>query len=218
MKLLFCAATQMELECLPSSILQTSHTLVSGVGIPLTLCRTLSYIHQYFAQEPVVFIQIGIAGAFPKAQLEIGSVVQVVKDSYGDLGFELPHSTSDTKKFTPIQASPWMEGYPSIYQFSTLPQCELLPVTAITVNTCTGTEATAQLRVSNFNADLETMEGAAIAQVLRPADKAFQIRSVSNRVGTRDIDSKKIQLALSTLKEFCYKYPWDELFKLASWK
>jgi hypothetical protein len=221
MNVLFCAATQKELECLPPILRKEAHTLVTGVGIPLTLVRLQDALYHKFKRPPgvthslppITVVQVGIAGAFPESVLEMGQVVQVSQDVYGDLGFEIPTHTEDQEPFLPLEATQFAEGYHQPYSFKLLPNSNLASVRAITVQTCTGTESTAHQRRKIFGADIETMEGAPVVQILQTTDRAFQIRSISNRVGLRDINTKKIQIALNSLTEFCEHYSWENLWK-----
>ena len=75
-------------------------------------------------------------------------------------------------------------------------------VSAISVNTTHGTERSVQLFATKFNADLETMEGAAAFYVCKMQNvKVMQIRAVSNYVEVRNKANWNILLAIERLNE-----------------
>lgn len=72
-----------------------------------------------------------------------------------------------------------------------------------TVNQCTGTAQTGRLRASLFDADFESMEGAAVAQAGQlHRIPVVEIRSISNYASTRDMRPENIRLALTNLRRY----------------
>ena len=73
-------------------------------------------------------------------------------------------------------------------------------VKAITVNKVSDSELQKQQFIKVFNADIETMEGAALHYVCLQENIPFlQIRSVSNYVGERDKTKWKMKEAVENL-------------------
>jgi futalosine hydrolase len=79
---------------------------------------------------------------------------------------------------------------------------DLKKVSAITVNTTHGCKKSIDLFKNKFNADIETMEGAAFFYVcLNEGVKFFQIRTISNFVEERNEANWNIPLAIKNLNQ-----------------
>lgn len=143
-------------------------------------------------------INVGICGAFPNRGLSLLDVVNVSSDKVGDLGCE---ERDGSHSFWGKDVSCAKESLaPAVIQKA----IENLPkVKGITVNCCTGTEATALERVRNMDCDVESMEGAACLSVCEKFGiPAFQIRAVSNIASARDKSLWKVDEALQKIREF----------------
>ncbi len=215
-RLLVCAATDLEIAaCIPDIrahhfspgtpvIFGSLAVLITGVGIPAALssaqeaCRNLL---------PEAVVNVGIAGCYPDTGLQLGDIVAVSSDMYGDIGFELP----DNERFYPLYKSEL--GSNAIYGrfqletnspwIASRPEKPVRCVSACTVNQCTGTDATGRLRASLFNVEIETMEGAAVAQASAGVGVPLtQIRSISNIAGYRSITRDSIDLAIRSLEDY----------------
>jgi futalosine hydrolase len=82
----------------------------------------------------------------------------------------------------------------------------LKPVTAITVNTATGSEVTIKKLIKKFNPDIETMEGATFFYLCTREKIPFlALRAISNRVEPRNKNKWNIALALDNLSEKLYE-------------
>ena len=195
-KLLICAATERELTAfgVPSAGMEL---LVTGVGIPLALARTLEALGR---MRPARVLNIGIAGAYPGSGLAIGDVVMGASEVYGDVGFELPEPPG----FRFVGEAEWGTFYREPLGLSQFPEFADLPVRpGCTVNSCTGTEETGLLREKLFGAAFETMEGAAIAQAGAILGiPVCEIRAISNFAARRDMRPENIGLALERLREY----------------
>jgi futalosine hydrolase len=174
-KILLIAATQQEI--LP--YLQTSHhhdVLITGVGIPSTIFRlTRQLAHHHYD----LVIQAGISGAFESSFAQHGDVVQVTKDAFGDLGAFENGQLLDLQQmelnFDPV----WIQ--------SGAIKTDLPEVKGITVQTVTNDKVILTALSTKWQADVESMEGAAAAYVCQQKQIPFvQIRAISNKVGTRD--------------------------------
>lgn len=195
-KLLICAATERELAAfgVPSEGVEL---LVTGVGIPLALARTLEALGRV---RPARVLNIGIAGAYPGSGLVIGDVVMGASEVYGDVGFELPEPPA----FRSVGEAEWGTFYRDPLRLSQFAAFADLPVRpGCTVNSCTGTEETGLLREKLFGAAFETMEGAAVAQAgVILGIPVCEIRAISNFASRRDMRPENIGLALGRLREY----------------
>lgn len=137
-------------------------------------------------------INIGIAGTF-NPNFPIGSVVQVTSDLFSELGVEdngkfiLAHKMGLAKKED--------VAFETTIRVNELPQAH-----AITVNRVHGTAETIAAITQQFNPDIETMEGAAVAYVCQQFGVPWvQIRAISNQVEPRNRDAWNIPLAIKNL-------------------
>ena len=171
---------------------------VCGVGLVNTAIHT-SHIAQ---KESDLMILIGLAGTFNR-EFEIGSVVNVTEEMYGDLGAEDQDggllSVHDLK-LIPENKPPFKNGKlinPSANEFSFLPK-----VRSISVNKVSGSQKSIDLVQAKFGVDIENMEGASFFQVCLSQRKRFlQLRAISNYVEPRNKDNWKINKALVNLTD-----------------
>lgn len=171
---------------------------VCGVGLVNTAIHTSKIVQL----QSDLIILIGLAGAF-NTSTELGTVVNVTEERYGDLGAEDQDGTllsiHDLKLIPPNQP-PFKDGIlvnPSADEFSFLPKA-----TAISVNKVTGSQKSIALIKSKYAVDIENMEGAAFFQVCLEQRKRFlQLRAISNYVAPRNKDSWQIDTALQNLTQ-----------------
>lgn len=174
--------------------------LISGVGLPLmayALGRVLG------AKEVNLAINAGIAGAFNRA-LEIGQVVQVVSERFGDLGVqEADGRFTDVHEMGLIEASqpPFTGGRlanRSAEAYAFLPIAH-----GLSVNRVHGYQADIDAIQKKYpDADIESMEGAAFFYACLLEQIPFlEIRSISNYVEPRNRENWNIPLAIERLNE-----------------
>ncbi len=174
--------------------------LVTGVGSVATACRVSEILSKnHFS----IAVNAGIAGAFSK-DLPLGTMVHVVSDRLGDAGAEMADSAfRDTFELDLDDPNgfPFQGGWLADTFESESPSFKTLPkVKAITVNTVAGTAPTIQTRVSKYQPDIETMEGAAFFYACHVFQQpALQVRAVSNAVEIRNRDNWNIPLAVKNL-------------------
>ncbi|MDA3781557.1 MAG: futalosine hydrolase [Bacteroidales bacterium] len=171
--------------------------LVTGVGIVFSIYQLLKKISR---SKYNLVINMGIAGALNN-DLIIGSVVNIVQEQFGDLGIETKSnflSLFDTE-FIAENDFPFKKGVLNNSDVNNLivklPQCK-----GITVNTAHGNKQSIKKFKQKFDADIETMEGAAIFYVCLLEDVKFiQIRAISNYVTERNENNWDIPKAITNL-------------------
>ena len=144
-------------------------------------------------------IQVGICGAYPNRGLEIGDVVRVDTDIVGDMGVQTREGHFVAWKNLAGKDCFYRGASP---RFLALSLASVRSATGVSVNCCTGTSYLANRRSVLFDADVETMEGAAcFAVCARFGVPAYQFRAVSNIATDRDTSTWKIPEAMAALKE-----------------
>lgn len=181
MKILIVAATKPEIS---SKIILSNNILITGIGMINTAINLTKELMQ---KSYDLVINIGIAGSFNK-NLRNGSVVEVIQDSFSEIGFENDLNFSRFKSFD-IKTKYFVEA-----------KTKLKKVRGITVNTVHGNRATISKIIKRENPEIESMEGAAVFKVCEEFDiPCIQIRSISNKVEVRNKSKWDINLAISNL-------------------
>lgn len=203
MKLLLIAATDFEIEPVFNEQATTAEpgkrfdVLISGIGMQSTIYHLTKKL---FEKKYDIVIQAGIAGAFSK-KIKKGEVVLVKQDAFGDLGIEEKgeFKTLFDAGFADENEFPFENGVlVNTYDITKVTQLKL--VNGVTVNKITDRKKHVKNLRKKFNADIESMEGAALHYVcLRQKIKFLQLRSISNYVGVRDKSKWKIKTAIENL-------------------
>jgi futalosine hydrolase len=198
-----CAATQAELDAAspPAGFGYPTAQLLTGVGIPHTLASLSAWWGQQGNSYPILLLNAGICGAYDPAQCSLGQVVRIVRDGYGDIGVQQANS-SFTSALGMGWQGPWVFENPicSLNDFTL--QTANTCVTGTTVNMCTGTDSLGHFRKSLWNAQVETMESAAVFHFAQlHSIPLFALRSVSNFAGERDTNRWDIPGALHSLRQ-----------------
>ncbi len=175
MNILIIASTEMEIKPLMSSYFEADY-LITGVGSPATVYHLLKKIT--FKKYDLV-LQVGVAGSFDES-LKLGEVVLVNADCFADLG------AIENKKFYSLfdlnlnNENGW---FINEHQFNTT----LKFVKGVSVNCLTDEAEKIALFKEKYQAQIESMEGAALHFVcLQEKNPFLQIRGISNFVGERD--------------------------------
>jgi futalosine hydrolase len=170
--------------------------LVTGVGM---VASTHQLTKRLSSNKYDLVVDIGIAGAF-NPQLSLGTVVQVIEDRLVEMGVE------DNGAFIPADEMNLVPSYD--VQFSTQSRIKDLPAAkGITVNRVHGSAESIEQVVKQFNPDIESMEGAAVAYVCQQFGVPWvQIRAISNRVEPRNRDVWNIPLAIENLHTVVLNY------------
>jgi len=172
--------------------------LISGIGIAFT---TYTLTKKIIEKKYDLVINIGIAGSFKK-NINIGDVVIVKNEQFGDLGIEDKNNFQTLFEIGLISMNKKpFESCKLLYKNIDIQSItKLQKVKAVTVNTVSGNELSIEKLNKKFNADIETMEGAAFFYVcLMENVKFVQIRAISNYVEERNKANWNIPLAISNL-------------------
>jgi futalosine hydrolase len=196
MQILVTAATANEIAFFTNTYANVD-VLITGVGVPSTLYHLQKRLHQV---DYDLVIQAGIGGAFT-ADLYLGEIVFIKQDTFGDLGAEEKNIFTPFFNTALIDANefPFTDGW--LHNTITLPEnAKLKKVKAVTVNKVTDNVLHKQQLTGVFDAQIESMEGAALHYVCLQENTPFiQLRSVSNYLGERDKTKWKMKEAIENL-------------------
>jgi len=191
MNILIIAATEMEIKPLMSAYFEADY-LITGVGSPATVYHLLKKVT---AKKYDVVFQVGVAGSFDES-LQLGEVVLVNADCFADLGaFENNqfHSLFDLNLNNP-EVFPLKNGWLK-NEFENIEGMKY--VKGITVNCLTDEGNKVSLFKQKYQAEIESMEGAALHFVCLQENIPFlQIRGISNFVGERDKSKWQLKSAI----------------------
>lgn len=154
--------------------------------------------------EPSAVVQVGIAGAYEGAPLELGEAAVASKEVHLDCGVRLSGDFEDMEKLGfPLLSHPRVV-YNSVPTddglAAALAACgsRLLPFG--TSESVTGDPSEAKRLGRHFEVAVESMEGAAAAQVCLALGIPFgEVRGISNRVGDRDKSAWRVAPALTAM-------------------
>lgn len=214
MKILLVAATRNEIEPflssrkgVASSITAVDHTiefLITGVGMVATAFALGRHLagNQYD-----LAINAGIAGSFDFS-IALGEVVLITEDLFAEQGAEDGEGFISLKELglgenLQLADGSWQQAdntNPNNFNFKNLDQ--IRKVKAITVNKVHGNEFSISQTLSRFNAQVESMEGAAFFYACNQSKTpCLQIRSISNYVERRNKEKWNIGLAVKNLND-----------------
>jgi futalosine hydrolase len=196
MTILVVAATETEIA---PFIAQNNEAeiLITGVGAPACIYALTKKLSQ---QKYDLVIQAGIAGTF-RNQFALGETYFVKTDLFADLGIQEGNNfytlfdggflQPDLLPYTKAQLLNTTENYFGLKQAN-----------AITINTVSDSLAQTELYKKKYDADIESMEGAAFHYVCIQENISFlQIRSISNFVGERVKTNWKMKESIESLNE-----------------
>ncbi|HEB54427.1 MAG TPA: futalosine hydrolase [bacterium] len=160
-----------------------------GVGKVAAALRCAGLVRERPHTRAVLLF--GVAGAFPARHradappAAIGDLAIVGSDGFGDEGVDTPDGFLDLGAMQLADVGP----FPADPRLGAAAG-ELLAapiVRGTTVSTCSGTDAASQRLRARTGADVETMEGAAVALVCRQFElPLLHVRAISNWTGDRD--------------------------------
>lgn len=143
-------------------------------------------------RTPALVVLYGVCGAYPARHrtgsppVAVGGLCVVVEERLGDEGVLTPAGFQDLAALGLGDCGPYLaDARHSARLAEALGGLPL--VRGCTVSTCSGTDAASADLAARTGADVETMEGAAVALACRQAGVPWvQLRCVSNWTGDRD--------------------------------
>jgi futalosine hydrolase len=195
--LVVCVATEMEGALLRPHV----PVLCTGVGSVNAAIALTRFLEREGAKSVIV---CGIGGAYPGSDLPLGSVACASTECYGDMGAASASGFLDMKALGfPVIAAP--EPLYNEFPLQIFPAPKRVPF--VTVNTCTGDNASALALAARTGGAVESMEGAAIAHVAAIYGiPVGEIRGISNPVGNRDRGAWRVKEAARTAQEALLAY------------
>lgn len=193
-----CAAPR-EAECLRGAgpLPARDRLLVTGVG---KVAAAASLSRALALESPDAIVAFGVCGAYAGSGLAVAQSCLIVSDRFADEGVETPDGFLDLAALglgssAPLQAA---AGLRELLVAATGGR----PVAGATVSCCSGTDALARRYTERCGAEVETMEGAAIAFVASTFGVPWvQLRAVSNRCGDRAQGGWDLGRACERLRE-----------------
>lgn len=174
--------------------------LITGIGLMQTTYHLTQYLQNNTSN---IIIQAGIAGCFHNKYM-LGDVVLVDKDFLGDMGvIEDNHFKNIFDlKLIDAKAFPFSDNALINPHKNILDKIQLPKVISVSINEITTQPDRIQYYQQKYNAEVESMEGAAFHYVCLQQNIPFiQMRSISNRIGIRDKAKWKIKEAIENLNK-----------------
>lgn len=173
--------------------------LHTGIG----MVNTAYVLGDYLAHErPDLAVHFGIAGSYDRG-LALGQVVEVVEDTFAELGASSPEGWLDLETMGFSQFEQAGQAFYNTF-INPLPSPASLPkVTGLTSNQVHGTAEAIAAVQSRYDKQLETMESAAFfACMLRNEIPFHAFRAISNYVTPRDKSQWKLKLAVENMQDW----------------
>jgi futalosine hydrolase len=187
----------------------------AGVGKVNAAAATAVMIDRY---QPQLVINTGCAGAYPGSGLSIGNLAVASEEVLADDGVMVAEGWKDLRYMKIPSVD---QGGLSCYNMLPLSRHAsekamqladyygvfLMRGRFATVSTCSGSGKYGAELSHRWNALVESMEGAAVAQVcLRCGVDCLEIRGISNMVEERDLKNWDIARAVESAQRFVLKY------------
>ncbi len=171
--------------------------LITGVGIPLTAFAMGKVLA---LKKYDLAINAGIAGSYNR-QLNLGAVVELTSDYFGDLGVEEANgnfsSVFDLNLIDPNQSP-----FENRILHNPNPGNFLPTAKGLTVNKVHGYQPSIDAIQKHYPAEVETMESAAFFYACRMEQQPFlALRAISNYVEPRNRNNWNIPLAIEQLNQ-----------------
>jgi futalosine hydrolase len=206
MHILLCAATEFEIAPTKQYFKENPledhklNFLVTGAGM---LPTAYSLTKHLSANKPDLIIQAGIGGSLNQTT-QLGETFAILSDCIADSGVEENNTfkTLFDLNLADSNRHPWTNGRLVNPSFLLLAKTTLPLAESITVNEISTDEKRIDYYKEKWNAQVESLEGAALHYVALQENIAFlQIRTISNYIGERDKSRWMLDGALSNLNK-----------------
>ncbi len=150
-------------------------------------------------------LSVGIAGAMPGSDCQLGDVVCACSSIFADEGIETPDGFESCAQmgFSAFENdSDAITHDPRVLDWLVPYSDHVGPIACVSV--CSGTDRLAEVLVSRTGAIAETMEGAAVSLAAHRVDRSLlsgELRVISNTVGDRANQCWDLDGALGKLGE-----------------
>jgi futalosine hydrolase len=156
-------------------------------------------------RRPDVVLQFGVCGAYPArhlraglAEMQVLDTCVVASETMADDGVQTPDGFLDLAQLGLAEAGPLVADVERSEAIASLLGSPL--VVGATVSTGAGTESLSQAYAARSGAQVESMEGGAVAAVCRRFGVPHvQLRVVSNRTGDRSMSGWDLDGAIERL-------------------
>jgi futalosine hydrolase len=191
-EIIVCVATELE----GALLRQHLPVLVTGVGAVNAAISLTRFLER---EGAAMVLSCGIGGAYPESGIPLASAVWAASECYGDLGAASAQGFLDMEALGfPVIAGP----HPVFNRLAVALRPPGRVLAFVTVNTCTGDEATARALAARTGGAVENMEGAAIAHVAAVYGIPMgEVRGTSNPVGNRDRSAWRVKEAAVAAQE-----------------
>ena len=186
-----------------------------GIGKVNAAAATAVMIDRY---QPQLVINTGCAGAYVGSGLSIGNLVVASEEVLADDGVAVAAGWKDLRYMNLHSVGQGALSYYNLLPLSRHASEKAMQLAdyygvflmrgrSATVSTCSGTREHGAELSRRWNAVIENMEGAAVAQVcLRCGVDCLEIRGISNMVEERDLKKWDIPRAVEAAQRFVLKY------------
>ncbi len=204
MHILLCAATEFEIaptiQYFQENPLKDHKLdfLITGTGL---LSATYSLTKYLSATKSDLVIQAGIGGSLDQT-LKLGETFAILSDCIGDSGVEENKIFKSLFDLNLAEANrpPWLNGKLVNPTRLLLAKTSLSLAEGITVNEISTNEKRILYYREKWNAQIESLEGAALHYVaLQEKIPFLQIRSISNYIGERDKTKWMLEQSITNL-------------------
>jgi len=166
--------------------------------------------------RPDIVLQVGVGGAYPGSQLDVGDLAVATEENDGELGILAPDGwlpadcigipilsrNRNHYNTFPLDAALARRAATLILNMRPDAAPAVRSGPFVTVQQCSGLAARGKELAARFNAICENMEGAAAAHVCTLYDVPFiELRGISNLVEDRNTAAWKLPLASANAQE-----------------
>ena len=180
--------------------------LITGVGMTSTAYRLGRRLAQRYFD---LVLNIGVAGAYP-GKFQPGEIVHVTVEHFGDLCAEDGPRFLDLFELGLVEPDefPFLNGrLANAMDPGSGPLSQLPRASGVTVNTVHGDELSIRKCIEKFEADVETMEGAAVFYTCICEKQVFaEVRAISNMVERRNREHWQLPQAIGKIRDFTLDY------------
>ncbi len=183
-------------------IKDTNHKLlVCGIGIANMAVRLSHFLSENKIQSA---LNIGFCGSFDN-QNALGNLVNVAHDCFAELGIMNNNGIPEPfeKHINNADLLNHLNKFVEPENTFSNQQTDVIKVKGVTVSSCTNSHERADFFRNNFEAQTESMEGAAFFLTCNQWNvPCLQLRAISNHIPGRSPEQWNTKLAQKTISEF----------------